>query len=45
METKTIYLVASGDLRNIAREPWLKRNTLSVLSTFALLITVLAVRK
>ena len=38
--------VASGDLLIIAREPWLKRNTLSVISTFALLITsVLAVRK
>ena len=38
--------VASGDVLIIAREPWLKRNTLSVVSTFALLITsVLAARK
>jgi len=38
--------VASGDVLIIDREPWLKRNTLSVVSTFALLITsVLAARK
>ena len=38
--------VASGDVLIIAREPWLKRNTLSVVSTVALLITsVLAARK
>ncbi len=38
--------VASGDVLIIAREPWLKRNTLSVISTIALLITsVLAARR
>jgi len=38
--------VASGDVLIIAREPWLKRNTLSVISTFALLVTsVLAARR
>ncbi len=38
--------VASGDVLIIGREPWLKRNTLSVISTFALLVTsVLAARR
>ena len=38
--------VAGGDLLIIARMPWRKRNTLSVISSFALLSTsVRAVRK
>ena len=44
--TDGAQVVASGDVLIIAREPWLKRNTLSVISTFALLVTsVLAARR
>ncbi len=38
--------VASGDVLILARDPWLKRNALSAISSFALLLTtIVAVRR